>query len=235
MLKYNLIFLKLEHHETHYAFLDTGGGMTFLFREPELADDLRLKYRKEKSLAYMPKSVIAFFGHDWFAGSTKIFLFDYINKMFKHLEKIPKGLGAKDSYQMLNKRGFPILIADILINGKSQCENFLFDTGATQMKNGKPSATSFLDGKIFDTISEKKSYHEDDGSPSMMLTIRVFGKVLRAKFTRRPKGALTDWMSKIAGVDHVGAIGGNILKHFTVIADYGNKRFYATSKVSLKK
>ena len=59
--------------------------------------------------------------------------------------------------------------------------------------------------------------------------------MLRAKFTRLPKGALTDWMSKIAGVDHVGAIGGNILKHFTVIADYGNKRFYATSKVSLKK
>ena len=180
--------------------------MTFLFREPELADALHLKYKKEKSLAYMPKSVIAFFGHDWFIGSTKIFLFDYVNKIFlfdyvnkrfEHLEKIPKGLGAKDSYQMLNKRGFPILIADILINGKSQCENFLFDTGATQMKNGKPSATSFLDGKIFDTINEKKSYHEDDGSPSMMLTVRVFDKVLRAKFTHDLKRHLRTGCQKL--------------------------------------
>ena len=50
-------------------------------------------------------------------------------------------------------------------------------------------------------------------------------KIMNVTFLRREKGAFSR-MSKLTGVKHMGAIGGNVLKHFSVICDYKNKAFY---------
>ena len=43
------------------GFLDTGGGMTFQFRNPELNSKVKIIYREEPELANLPKKVIVFF------------------------------------------------------------------------------------------------------------------------------------------------------------------------------
>ena len=108
-------------------------------------------------------------------------------------------------------------------------EMFLFDTGETTTKKKKNSAISFLDGAVFDKLKNKYktiNNYDDDGSPSIIIPILIFNTITKAKFLRRKKGALTTWMSNITGIAHIGAIGGNVLRHFKIIADYKNKRFY---------
>ena len=61
MLKNNLIFIKII--DDYIGFLDTGGGMTFQFRNPELK--LKLIYRDDKELNFLPKKVIVFFGNNY--------------------------------------------------------------------------------------------------------------------------------------------------------------------------
>ena len=70
MLKNNLIYIKLFND--FLGFLDTGGGMTFQFRHPEL--NKTFIYREELSLDFLSKKVIVFFGNDYWI--NKIYLFD---------------------------------------------------------------------------------------------------------------------------------------------------------------
>ena len=66
-----------------------------------------------------------------------------------------------------------------------------------------------------------------DGSPIMIIPeITIFGKVIKnVKFLRRQNNSFS-WMSKITKIKHIGAIGGNILKHFNIICDYKNIRYF---------
>ena len=97
ILKNNLIYIKL--FDNYLGFLDTGGGMTFQFRHPELNSKLKFMYREELSLDFLSKKVIVFFGNDYWI--NKIYLFDYIKHKFNFINKIPKHL---TSYKMINNK-----------------------------------------------------------------------------------------------------------------------------------
>jgi hypothetical protein len=221
MLKNNLIFVNVM--DNFNGFLDTGGGMTFQFRNKELNELLKIKYLEEESLSFLPKKTIVFYGNDYW--ENKIFLFDYINKKFKFIDKIPKNL---NSYKMYNKK-LNYCLFNIFFEGKEQM--FLFDTGATRTKNNKDFAISFLDGNIFDKLKDKykiiKNY-DDDGSPCIIIPkIIIFGREIKnVKFLRRENKAFTKFMKNQTGIKHIGAIGGNILKNFKIICDYKNKTIY---------
>ena len=221
MLKNNLIFINVI--DNLYGFLDTGGGMTFLFRQPELSSKLNLNYREENSLLYLPKKVIVFYSNDYFKNS--IYLFDYINKKFNFIHKIPKNL---NKYKMFNKN-LNYSIIEILFEGKN--ELFLFDTGATTTRNNIDHGISFLDGNIFDKLKNKYNIienYDDDNSPCIIiLEIIIFNTIIKnVKFLRRNKNAFFNFMTNQTGIKHIGAIGGNVLKKFKIISDYKNKLIY---------
>mgnify|MGYP003336973459 CR=1 FL=1 len=71
MLINNLIFIKVV--DNFLGFLDTGGGMTFQFRNPELNSKIKLIYREEIALDFLPKKVIVFYGNNYW--DNKIYLF----------------------------------------------------------------------------------------------------------------------------------------------------------------
>ena len=221
MLKNNLIFITVV--DDFIGFLDTGGGMTFQFRHPELNNKVKLMYMEEKALDYLPKKVIVFFGNDyWF---NKIYLFDYIQEKFNFINKIPKHLTP---YKMLhNKLNYSLF--QLEFEGKN--EVFLFDTGATTTRNHKNYGISFLDGNVFDKLQEKykimKKY-DDDGSPCIIIPeIIIFNTIIKnVKFLKRKKNAFYDFMSNQTGIKHIGAIGGNVLKNFKIICDYKDKVIY---------
>ena len=109
-------------------------------------------------------------------------------------------------------------------------EMFLFDTGATIIRNNKNYGISFLDVILFDKL--RKKYNEvdrfdDDGSPCIIIPkITIFNKVLKnVKFLRRNKGVFK-WMSGLRDINHIGAIGGNVLKYFKIIGYFKNKIMY---------
>jgi hypothetical protein len=221
MLKNNLIFILVNNNLL--GFLDTGGGTTFLFRKPELSIELDYPYINENSLAFLPKNVILFCGNDYWANS--IYLFDYINKQFKFIYKIPKNV---TSYKMLNNK-LNYCLFEILFKNKK--EIFLFDTGAALIRNNKNYGVSFLDGKIFDKLKDKYKIienYDDDGSPCIIIPeIIVFNTLIKnIKFIRRKKNAFLQFMTKQTGVKHIGAIGGNVLKYFKIICDFKNKMIY---------
>jgi hypothetical protein len=220
MLINNLIFIKVL--DNFLGFLDTGGGMTFQFRNPELNNKVKLNYRDEE-INYLPKKVIVFFGNDyWF---NKLYLFDYIRQKFNFINKIPKNLTP---YKMLNKN---LNYALFQLQFEGEQEVFLFDTGATNTRHNKNYDISFLDGIIFDKLQDKykviKKY-DDDGSPSIIIPeIIIFNTILKnVKFLRREKNAFYNFMSNQTGVKHIGAIGGNVLKNFKIICDYKDKIIY---------
>jgi len=221
MLKNNLIFIKVI--DNFIGFLDTGGGMTFQFRHPELNNKIKIIYRDEPALDYLPKKVIAFFGNDYW--ENKIYLFDYIQEKFNFINKIPKNLTP---YKMFNKNLFYSLF-ELKFEGKD--EVFLFDTGAALTRNNKPYGISFLDGNIFDKLQNKykviKKY-DDDGSPCIIIPeIIIFNtSVKNVKFLRREKNAFYNFMTNQTGIKHIGAIGGNVLKNFKIICDYKEKVIY---------
>jgi hypothetical protein len=220
MLINNLIFIKVV--DNFLGFLDTGGGMTFQFRNPELNNKVKLNYRDEE-INYLPKKVIVFFGNDyWF---DKLYLFDYIRQKFNFINKIPKNLTP---YKMLNKN---LNYALFQLQFEGEQEVFLFDTGATNTRRNKNYEISFLDGIIFDKLQDKykviKKY-DDDGSPCIIIPeITIFNTILKnVKFLRREKNAFYNFMSNQTGVKHIGAIGGNVLKNFKIICDYKDKIIY---------
>jgi hypothetical protein len=94
MLKNNLIFIRVI--DDFIGILDTGGGMTFQFRNPELNNKVKIIYREEPELEFLPKKVIVFFGNNYW--NNKIYLFDYIEEKFKFINIIPKNLTP---YKML--------------------------------------------------------------------------------------------------------------------------------------
>lgn len=213
MLRRNLLYTKIGNYE---GFMDTGGGTTFKFREGEL----KIKFIETKELDFLPKKVIVFIGNDYWR--NKIYLFDYVRKRFGFINTIPK----LPSYKMYNKK---MNYAHFKIELEGKEEMFLFDTGATLTKDKKNSAISFLDGAVFDKLKNKYktiNNYDDDGSPCIIIPILIFNTITKAKFLRRKKGAFTTWMSNLTGIAHIGAIGGNVLRHFKIIADYKNKRFY---------
>jgi hypothetical protein len=227
MLKNNLIFINVI--DNFYGFLDTGGGMTFLFRKPELSSELHLKYIEEKSLLYFPKKVIVFYGNDYFKNT--IYLFDYIHQKFQFIHKIPSYV---KEYKMFTKK-LNYSHIEILFEGKN--ELFLFDTGAATQRNNIGYGISFLDGNVFDQLKNKNTNkntykiienYDDDGSPCIIIPeIEIFNTILKnVKFLRREKNAFYDFMTGQTGIKHIGAIGGNVLKHFKIICDYKNKVIY---------
>jgi len=218
MLKNNLIFIKVI--DDFLGFLDTGGGMTFQFRHPELKNKVKLMYKEEPELDFLPKKVIVFLGNDYW--DNKIYLFDYIQENFKFIQKIPKHL---TSYPILNnKSNFSLFKLEF--EGKD--EVFLFDTGATTIRKKKIYGISFLDGNVFDKLQDQyeviKNY-DDDGSPCIIIPeIRIFNTIVKnVKFLRREKNAFQKFMAYATGIKHIGAIGGNVLKKFTIICDFKNK------------
>ena len=221
MLKNNLIFINVI--DNYIGFLDTGGGMTFQFRNPELNNKVKIMYRDEPQLDYLPKKVIVFFGNDyWF---NKIYLFDYIQQKFNFIDKIPKNL---KSYKMLNKK-LNYSLFQLEFEGKN--EVFLFDTGASNSRNNKAYGISFLDGNVFDKLQDKYKViqkYDDDGSPCIIIPeIIIFNTIVKnVKFLRREKNAFFNFMSKQTGIKHIGAIGGNVLKNFKIICDYKDKIIY---------
>ena len=221
MLKNNLIFVKVI--DNYIGFLDTGGGMTFQFRNPELNNKVKIIFRDEPALDYLPKKVIAFYGNDYWFNS--IYLFDYVQQKFNFINKVPKNLTP---YKMLHKN-LNYALFKIKFEGKD--EIFLFDTGAALTRNNKNYGISFLDGNVFDRLQDKyktiKNY-DDDGSPCIIIPeIIIFNTIVKnVKFLRREKNAFYDFMSNQTGILHMGAIGGNILKNFKIICDYKDKLFY---------
>ena len=221
MLKSNLIYIKV--YEKFLGFLDTGGGMTFQFRKPELNSKLKLLYRNERVLDDLQNKVIVFYGNDYWDG--KIYLFDYIQKKFKFINKIPRNLTP---YKMLNrKKNFSLF--ELEFEGKKQV--FLFDTGATVTRNNKGYGISFLDGNIFDRLKYKykviKNY-DDYGAPCIIIPqITIFNTIIKnVKFLRNGKNAFYKYMYGVTGVRHIGAIGGNVLKKFKIVCDYKDKVIY---------
>ena len=110
-------------------------------------------------------------------------------------------------------------------------EIFLFDNGASTIRNNINHGISFLDGIIFDKLKDKYkviSNYDDDKSPCVVIPeIVIFDTIIKnVKFLRKEKNAFYDFMSNQAGIEHIGAIGGNILKNFTIICDYKNKIIY---------
>ena len=221
MLKNNLIFIKVV--DNYIGFLDTGGGMTFQFRNYNLNNKLKLIYREEKDLDFLPKKVIVFFGNDYWV--NQIYLFDYIQQKFNFISKIPKHL---TSYKMLNNK-LNYSLFQLQFEGVN--EVFLFDTGATTTRNNINYGISFLDGIIFDKLQDKYKVinkYDDDGSPCIIIPeIVIFNTIVKnVKFLKRNKKAFYDFMSNQTGVKHIGAIGGNILKNFKIVCDYKNKVIY---------
>ena len=221
MLKNNLIFINVI--DNLLGFLDTGGGMTFLFRKPELNKELKLKYLEEKELDDLPKKVIVFYGNDYW--KNKIYLFDYINKKFSFITKIPKYLTP---YKMFNKK-LNYSLLTILFEEKE--EIFLFDTGAGTKRNGINYGISFLDGIIFDKLKDKYKVivnYDDDNSPCIIIPqIVLFDTIIKnVKFLRREKNSFYDFMSNQTGIKHIGAIGGNVLNKFSIVCDYKHKIIY---------
>lgn len=221
MLKNNLIFIKVI--DDFLGFLDTGGGMTFQFKNPELNKELKLTYIEEKQLDYLPKKVIVFFGNDYW--NDKIYLFDYVQEKFKFINTIPKNLTP---YKMLNKN---LNYALFNLQFEEKHEVFLFDTGATTTRNKKNYGISFLDGIIFDKLQDKykviKKY-DDDGSPCIIVPeIIIFNTIVKnVKFLRREKNAFYNFMTNQTGIKHIGAIGGNIFKNFKIVCDYKHHVIY---------
>jgi len=223
MLKKNLIFINVI--ENYLGFLDTGGGMTFQFRNPELNSKLKLMYREELALDFLPKKVIVFFGNDYW--NNQIYLFDYIQQKFNFINKIPKNLTP---YKMFNNKSNYALFN---LQFERKNEIFLFDTGAATTRNNKNYGISFLDGIVFDKLQDKykviKKY-DDDGSPCIIIPeIIIFNTIVKnVKFLRREKNAFYDFMRKQTGIKHIGAIGGNVFKKFKIICDYKNKVIYSS-------
>jgi len=221
MLKNNLIFIKVINDLM--GFLDTAGGMTFQFRNPELNRKVKLIYRQETELNYLPKKVIVFFGNNYW--ENKIYLFDYMQEKFKFINKIPKNLTP---YTMLNKK---LNYALFQLQFEGKYEVFLFDTGATAIRNNKNHGISFLDGNVFDKLQNKykviKKY-DDDGSPCIIIPeIIIFNTIVKnIKFLRNKKNAFYNFMTNITGIKHIGAIGGNVFKHFKIVCDYKHKVIY---------
>jgi hypothetical protein len=218
MIKNNLLYVNVVGK--YLGFLDTGGGFTFQFRKPELKTGF--KFIKEKDVDYLSKNTIVFYGNDYWRNS--IYLFDYINGVFKFINKIPKGMNNYNVYH----KNLNFVMIKIIFEEKE--EMFLFDTGATLLKNNKNYGISFLDGILFDKLQKKYNVvdkFDDDGSPCIIIPkITIFNKVLKnIKFLRRNKGSFR-WMSSLTGVKHIGAIGGNVLKHFKIICDFKNKKIY---------
>uniref|UniRef100_A0A6C0KPV5 Peptidase A2 domain-containing protein n=1 Tax=viral metagenome TaxID=1070528 RepID=A0A6C0KPV5_9ZZZZ len=214
----NLIYRKIDKY---VGFLDTGGGMTFQFRNPDIVTNL--PYREEPVLDYLPKKVIVFFGNDYF--NNQIYLFDYIHKKFNVIHTVPKRLTP---YPMLHKN-LNYALFQLEFEGKK--EVFLFDTGATTTRNKRNYGISFLDGTIFDRLQDTykviKKY-DDDGSPCIIIPeIVIFDTIVKnVTFLRKEKNAFSIFMTNQTGIKHIGAIGGNVLKQFKIICDYKNKVIY---------
>lgn len=221
MLRNNLIYVKV--FDKFEGFLDTGGGITFQFRNYEINQKIKLIYRKETVLDDLPKKTIVFYGNDYWI--NKIYLFDYIKEKFKFINKIPNNL---TSYTMLHKH---LNYALFQIHFERKNKIFLFDTGATTTRNNKAHGISFLDGNIFDKLQDKYKIiqkYDDDGSPCIIIPeIIIFNTIIKnVKFLRRSKNAFYNFMSNQTGIKHIGAIGGNILKNFKIVCDYKNKVIY---------
>jgi hypothetical protein len=220
MLKNNLIYIKVI--DNFLGFLDTGGGMTFQFRNPDLNNKVKLNFRDEE-ITFQYKKVIVFYGNDYWFNS--IYLFDYVQQKFNFINKIPKNLTP---YKMLNKK-LNYALFKLKFEGKD--EVFLFDTGATTTRNKKDYGISFLDGNVFDKLQDKykviKKYDDDGSSCIIISEINIFNTIVKnVKFLRREKNAFYDFMSNQTGIKHIGAIGGNILKNFKIICDYKDKVIY---------
>lgn len=224
MLVNNLIYVNVI--DKYIGFLDTGGGMTFQFRKPELNNKINLIYREEPELKHLSKKIIVFYGNDYW--KNKIYLFNYVEKKFNFINKIPKSF--IDEYEMLNNK-LNYSLFRLIFEGKN--EIFLFDTGATTTRNKKDYGISFLDGNIFDELMISKKYkiiekYDDDGSPCIIIPkIIIFNTIIKnVKFLRREKNAFYKFMKYQTGIKHIGAIGGNVLKNFKIVCDFKNKKIY---------
>ena len=231
MFKYNLIYYPLTIGKNkYYGFVDTGGGYTFLFRNKKLLKNIKEtnEYLENKELDKFPNNIILFIGQDFFR--NKIIQFNYKKKIMKELTNSPsKNTKKYKIFNMIKRKKNNFIHIDIIFENKK--ERFLFDTGATLDRNKKQYAISFLDGKIFDKLKKKykiiEKYDMDDSPVIIIPEITIFGKKIKnVKFLKRPDNAFFSGMSGITKIKHIGAIGGNVLKHFNIICDYKNKIYY---------
>lgn len=174
-------------------------------------------------LNFMDKNVILFIGNDYW--KNKIYNFDFKHRKFNFIEKLPKNL---ISHNMYNKKHNYSLLDVFFLN---ENEVFLFDTGATLIRNNINSAISFLDGIIFDKIKDDYKIilnYDDDVNPCLIIPeIIIFNTIVKnVKFLRRHENAFIKFFTKITGIKHIGAIGNNVLKYFNIVADFKNKKFY---------
>ena len=188
---------------------------------------LTQKYMKTKELEYLPENVIVFIGQDYF--KNKIIEFNYLKQSV--IEIKPTQLNKQienDSFSTKNakhnhkkykmiKSSKNNFIVNIIFENKKH--RFLFDTGATTIRNNNNSvkkgtkyhAISFLDGIVFDKLAKKyniQKKYDKDGSPAMTIQeIIIFDKKIKnVKFLRRETGAFSR-MSKLTRIKHMGAIG----------------------------
>ena len=223
MFRNNLIYYELIiKGKKYYGFVDTGGGMTFLFRNKELLKDVKEtdKYIDDYDYSNHFKNVILFIGQNFF--KNKIVQINYLEKIFRELKSAPKK-GYK-SFPMLKSKKSDFIHVDIIFENDES--RFLFDTGATLTRNGKEYAISFLNGNLFDILGKKYKIidnYDDDGSPIIIIPkIIIFNKVIKnIKFLRRLEDSF-EWMS---GINHIGAIGGNVLKNFDIICNYKTNEY----------
>ena len=225
-LIHNLVYLCFDKY---LFFLDTAGPTNNILLDKEFKDKIDIPHiiideTQMKELdGHFTKNVILFVGNSFW--KKKIFQFDYQNKKFSFISKIPK---------KIQKINFPVYrgyanygCIDCILEG--QKEKFVLDTGASRKgKNKNLYATSFLDGTIFDKLKYKKIKNYDDDYPCIIIPeIIIFNqKIKNVKFVRRPPYRFKNYMSKAIGMKCVGAIGGNILKNFNFIYDLKNNKIH---------
>jgi hypothetical protein len=217
MFKNNLPYIQVGQH---IGFVDTGGGKTFRFRNNKKKS--KFQFVEHADLKYHPKHVDLFVARDFLR--TKIVRFNYRDNILRFVRSVPRGATQVPS---VFKNGFFHVKGSI--NGKTYM--FLVDTGATLCRKKRNSAISFLDGALFDALADIVTLHyDDDGSGATTLKLTLFGQTRKIRFLRRDKDVFHRYMSKVTGVKHVGALGGNALKYFDTILDYHNKNMYLMHK-----
>ena len=229
-MKYKIIhnLFYIFFHD-YLFFLDTGGPTNNILLDEKFKHKIDLPYKiiddveMKKLEGHFPKKVILFVGNSFW--KNKIFQFNYTNKTFRFINKIPKNI-QKISFPIY--RGYANYgCIDCIFEGKIQ--RFLFDTGAARSgKNGHLYATSFLDAILFDKLKYKKIENYEDDNPCIIIPeVMIFNtKIKNVKFVRRPPNTFTNYMSKAIGTKCVGAIGGNILKNFNIIYNMKNNKIY---------
>jgi hypothetical protein len=197
-------------------------------------------------------SQIKFFVKDGFFGATffapHIWIFDYPGKTLSFCSDLP---GAKEftsvpAYFKKTGKVKDTAQARLVVEIEGTQHSILFDTGATsfyseeaQKKIGteeRINPSSFVRESVANQWSRmnpgwKKIYHGDffggGGYLIEVPSIKIGGLTAGPVWFATRKDSIYDNYSRDIMDAHIdGAIGGNFLKHFIIMADYPNEKFY---------